>query len=212
MRGPADVIHPLAHRRAAAPSREPLIALIVIGVSLRTGYGAGRVWPLPMSSLLSPHSAGMIPIPERKDALSPESSPPASGPSPLFSPLATTPSLSAAIVHAEFKDAVRSRTRRAGGPRDSIEARLSRNRRRDLRAGWTHDGSQHARHAPGMRAESPCRDRPPRSLPQILSRTSPPETSWPIVRETEILSSPCLPRGATSGHSRPFPSQMLAGS
>src|SRR5262245_1937591 len=39
----------------------------------------------------------MTPIPERKAALSPESSPPASGPSPLPSPqLATTPSLSAA--------------------------------------------------------------------------------------------------------------------
>ena len=61
-------------------------------------------------------------------------------------------------------------------------------------------------HAPGLRAESPCRDRPPQSLPQILSRTSPPETSWPIVREIESLSSPCLPRGATAGHSRPFPS------
>src|SRR5262245_20087871 len=96
MRGPADVIHP-PHRRTTAPRREPLIALILIGVSLGAGYGASRVWPLPMSSQSRPHSAGMTAIPERNDAPSPELSPPASSPSPLPSPqLATTPNLSAA--------------------------------------------------------------------------------------------------------------------
>jgi hypothetical protein len=94
MRGPADVILPLSQRRATAQRREPLIALIVVGVSLGTGYGASRVWPLPISSD-PPPSAGMTATPEPKDALSAQPRLPASSPSPAPSQqFPATPNLS----------------------------------------------------------------------------------------------------------------------
>ena len=81
MRGSADRNLPLPQRRATAQRRKPLIALIVVGVSLGTGYGASRVWPLPISAVLPP-SADMTAIPGAKDALAAQPRLPASSPSP----------------------------------------------------------------------------------------------------------------------------------
>jgi hypothetical protein len=100
MRGSADVILPLPQRRATAQRREPLIALIVVGVSLGTGYGASRVWPLPISAA-PPPSAEMTAIPEPKVALSAQPRLPASSPSPAPSQEpAATPGVSQAATVA----------------------------------------------------------------------------------------------------------------
>jgi hypothetical protein len=100
MRDSADVTLPPPQRRATAQRREPLIAVIVVGVSLGTGYGASRVWPLPISAA-PPPSAEMPAIPEPKDASSTQPRLPASGPSPAPSQrLAATPDLSQAATVA----------------------------------------------------------------------------------------------------------------
>jgi hypothetical protein len=101
MRDSADVTLPLPQRRATVQRREPLIAVIVVGVSLGMGYSASRVWPLPISAA-PPPSAEMTAIPEPKDALSTQPRLPASRPSPAApsQQLAATPDLSQAATVA----------------------------------------------------------------------------------------------------------------
>jgi hypothetical protein len=100
MRGSTDVVLPLPQRRTIAQRRKPLIALMVVGMSLGTGYGASRVWPLPISAV-PPPSAEMTAFPEPKDALSAQPRLPASSPSPAPSQrLAATPDLSQAATIA----------------------------------------------------------------------------------------------------------------
>jgi len=98
MRGSADVVLPRPQRRTIAQRREPLIAIIVVGISLGTGYGASRVWPLPISAA-PPPSAEMTAFPEPKDALSAQPRLPALSASPAPSQrLAATPDLSQAAT------------------------------------------------------------------------------------------------------------------
>lgn len=98
MRGSADIILPLPQRCATAPRREPLIALIVIGISFGTGYVGSLAWPLPMRSA-PPPSAAMTASPEPKDALSAQPRLPAWSPSHASSPqLAATPNVSQAAA------------------------------------------------------------------------------------------------------------------
>jgi hypothetical protein len=100
MRGAADVVPPLPPRRATAQRRGPLIALIVVGVSLGTGYGASRVWPLPMSSA-PPGNAETTATLEPKDAFSTQPRLPASPQSLAPSRrLVATPDLSQAATLA----------------------------------------------------------------------------------------------------------------
>jgi hypothetical protein len=50
MRDPADVIAVLPKRSASTRIRNSFISILVVAISLGTGYAASRVWPLPMSS------------------------------------------------------------------------------------------------------------------------------------------------------------------
>jgi hypothetical protein len=100
MPGAANVMSPLPQRRATAQRRGPLIALIVVGVSLGTGYGASRVWPLPMSSV-PPLNAQTTALLEPAAAQSTQPRLPASSPSPAPSQqLIATPDLSPAATVA----------------------------------------------------------------------------------------------------------------
>jgi hypothetical protein len=88
MRGSADVVLPLPHPRATAQRRKPLIALIVIGISLGTGFAASQVWPLPKSSA-SPPSQQTTAVPEPKEPPSAQPRLPTSSPPPSLEFVAT---------------------------------------------------------------------------------------------------------------------------
>src|SRR5215470_10504471 len=71
MRDSADVILALPQRSGPAQAHKLLIAVIVIGLSLAMGYGASRVWPLPIASQPPLQGAAMTrpASPETKDEL-----------------------------------------------------------------------------------------------------------------------------------------------
>jgi len=61
MRDPEDVI--VAQPHGIARVRKLLIAFVVVGLSLGTGYGASRIWPLPIASEAIPPSITVVPAP-----------------------------------------------------------------------------------------------------------------------------------------------------
>src|SRR5262245_34392285 len=71
MRDSADVILALPQRSDPAQAHKPLIAVIVIGLSLAIGYGASRMWPLPIASQPPLQGAAMTQLasPATKDEL-----------------------------------------------------------------------------------------------------------------------------------------------
>jgi hypothetical protein len=71
MRDSADVFLALPQRSGRAQACKLLIAFIVIGISFATGYGASRVWPLPIASEPPLPDAAMTrpASPEMKDEL-----------------------------------------------------------------------------------------------------------------------------------------------
>ena len=71
MHHPVDLIIARPHQGIAAVVPKPLTAIIVVSVSLATGYGASRVWPLPIiSNSPLPRAAVMQAEPPEKNELS----------------------------------------------------------------------------------------------------------------------------------------------
>jgi len=182
MRGSAGVTLPPPQPRATPQKREPLIALIVVGVSFGLGYVASRVWPLSIRSA-PPASAEMT---ATKDALSPQPRLPAARPSPAaLQPLAATPNVSQAAPFA-VQPTGSSGTSYSAPVALEAPSRATNRTVEDEASAPAGPRIVRSPHLSPRQARRTPVAGPPEFAPNPRPN-QPPGISWPFVRETEVL-------------------------